>query len=245
VLMDWNFHGGLDGLEAARQIKQDARLANIPIILLGSAEEIFRQTGQEILDGYLVKPITRSQLFDAIMQVFGHPDLTHARSATNKIPEKTLEKLSGQHILLVEDNEINQLVAVEILQNMGLRVSIAGDGEKAVQMARRGSYDAILMDINMPGMDGYQATAMIRSDTRSKSARIPIIAMTAYALDGDSQRALDAGLNDYVAKPVDVSQLANVLVRWMKIYYPGFAQANRTGVQPEENPGAWRKPGNR
>jgi CheY-like chemotaxis protein len=171
------------------------------------------------------------------MLVFGVEGLTHTRPATDKIPEETLEKLRGRHILLVEDNEINQMVAVEILQQMNMLVSVASSGEQAVQMAGLGDFDAILMDINMPGMDGYQATAQIRelvpelalsSPQHSGVGRgagklapnqalnqIPIIAMTAYALDNDSQKALEAGMDDYVSKPVNVVQLASVLLRWL------------------------------
>jgi len=124
--------------------------------------------------------------------------------------------LRGKHILLVEDNEINQMVAVEILQQMGLLVSVADDGIQAVQMAGQGGYDAILMDIQMPGMNGYQATAQIRgTNLRSDPDQIPIIAMTANALNGDSQKAMEAGMSDYVSKPVDVAQLARVLARWL------------------------------
>jgi CheY-like chemotaxis protein/HPt (histidine-containing phosphotransfer) domain-containing protein len=107
------------------------------------------------------------------------------------------------------------MVAVEILQQMGMLVSVADDGKQAVQMARQGGYDAILMDIQMPGMDGYQATAQIRKDMGSKNALLPIIAMTANALNGDNQKALEAGMDDYVSKPVDVTQLASVLARWV------------------------------
>jgi CheY-like chemotaxis protein len=215
VLMDWNFPDGLDGFEAARRIKQNAKLAKIPIILLGSAEETLRKSNKEGLDGYLVKPTTRSQLLDAIMQILGHQDLTLARPASKTIPEETLDRLRGKHVLLVEDNEINQLVATELLEQMGMRVSLASRGEQAVQMTGLGSYNVLLMDINMPGMDGYQATAQIRKDPRFDAARLPIIAMTAYALDGDNQKALEAGMNDYISKPVDMAQLARVLRRWM------------------------------
>jgi CheY-like chemotaxis protein len=220
----------LVGLEFTRQIKQDARLANIPTILLVGTQEMFQNASKEPMVNSLVKPITRSQLFDAIMRAFGYQHSSSARNSGRKIPEETLEKLRGKHILLVEDNEINQIIAVEILQNMGLQVSVANDGWQVVQMVRHNNYDAVLMDIQMPGMDGYQATAQIREErgegpapqdgsqtqnTAVKSARLPIIAMTAVALDGDSQKALAAGMDDYVTKPVDVKQLANVLLRWM------------------------------
>jgi CheY-like chemotaxis protein len=115
----------------------------------------------------------------------------------------------------VEDNEINQAVALDMLQNMGLRVSLADNGEKALEMVAGEQFDAVLMDIQMPGMDGYQATAHIRRDPRFSAARLPIIAMTAHALESDRRKSLESGLNDYVSKPVDVTNLANVLLRWV------------------------------
>jgi len=237
VLMNWKLQGGLDGLEAARRIRQDARLAGTPIILLGSQEDVQHKASAEGLNGSLLKPITRSQLFDAIMQVFGHQALIQPRPAHKIISAETLGKLRGKHILLVEDNEINQMVAVEILQQMGLLVSVADDGEQAVQMARQGRYDAILMDIQMPGMDGYQATAQIRgTNLRSDPDQIPIIAMTANALNGDSQKALEAGMSDYVSKPVDVAQLARVLARWLD--HPSVESETelREKSQPTDDP---------
>ena len=215
VVMDCKLPGGMDGLEAARQIRQAAHLANTRIILLIDKEEMLQKASLEILNGWLVKPITRSQLFDAVMQALGHKALTLSSPTTKNVSEKTRENLRGKHILLVEDNKINQMVAQEILQQMGISVSIASNGEQAVQMAEQGGYDVILMDIQMPGMDGYQASALIRQYTRLHNIRLPIIAMAAYALDGDSQKALDSGLNDYVSKPVNVAQLADVLMRWV------------------------------
>ncbi len=215
VLMNRKFPGGMDGLEAAQHIKRESHLANTPIILLGSQEEAQQKLNVNGLDGSLAKPITRSQLFEAVMQVLGHHTHNTSRPTHKNIPEETLKKLRGKHILLVEDNEINQLVALEILQQMGILVSVADGGELAVLMAGQGDYDAVLMDIQMPGMDGYQATAQIRKNQRSDANQLSIIAMTANAMDGDSQKALASGMNDYISKPVDVAQLASVLLRWI------------------------------
>jgi polar amino acid transport system substrate-binding protein len=171
------------------------------------------------------------------MQVFGHQALTKYLPTHQKISSETLGKLRGKQILLVEDNEINQMVAVEILQQMGLLVSVADDGEQAVQMAGQGVYDAILMDIQMPGMDGYQATAQIRgTNLLSDPDQIPIIAMTANALNGDSQKAMLAGMSDYLSKPVDVAQLARVLARWLD--QPSLESEAEPGkdCQPTDDP---------
>jgi two-component system sensor histidine kinase/response regulator len=136
-----------------------------------------------------------------------------------------LEKLRGGCVLLVEDNEINQLVALELLQNMGLRVTLAINGDEAVNLVQKKHFDAVLMDIQMPGMDGYQTTAEIRKDPRFYAAELPIIAMTAHALEEDRLKSLQSGLNDYISKPIDVIKLANVLQRWL---HPGPAQFETT-----------------
>lgn len=215
VIIDLSTAGGMDSLQAARAIRQSPSLAHIPIILLLSAEEMLHQVETSILDGYLIKPVTRSQLFDMVMQVFGYETVIEDSQAQATIDDAELLKLRGRKILLVEDNEINQIVAAEILQNMGLQVTVAGSGEEGIWMLNNGKFDAILMDIQMPGMDGYQATSKIRSDPRFTFAKLPVIAMTAHALDSDRTKALDAGLNDYVSKPIDVTRLAGALLRWL------------------------------
>lgn len=163
----------------------------------------------------MIKPFTHTLLLEALLQGFGQNKPPLTLPGTWPLPGDMLKNLKGKHILLVEDNEINQVVAMDLLQNMGLLVSLAENGEKALKMVGCGNFDAILMDIQMPGMDGYQVTAQIRRDPRFNAARLPIIAMTAHALESDRRKSLEAGLNDYVSKPVDVTNLANVLVRWL------------------------------
>jgi PAS domain S-box-containing protein len=215
VLMEWNLAGGLNGLEAIQRMRRDPEQRHIPAILLISAEEMVPPAEDGELDGYLVKPITHSQLYDALVQVL-RPDKSQAiRPQAQLISQEAMEKLEGGRILLVEDNQINQLVARDLLESMGLQVFIADNGEQAVEMVKIGHYDVVLMDIQMPGMDGYEATALIRQDQRGEDNRLPIIAMTAHALESDRQKTLDAGLDDYISKPVDVTKLANVLIRWV------------------------------
>ncbi|MCX6081166.1 MAG: response regulator [Chloroflexi bacterium] len=215
ILMDRNMPGGMDGMQAIRRIKHNPLYKNIPAILMVNAKELVLQMQDENLDGYLTKPITRSTLFDTLMQVFWPQNPNKINPGSEPVTGETLEKLRGGHILLVEDNEINQLVAMEILKNMGLQVLIANNGDEAVEMVKRDHFDAILMDIQMPGMDGYQTALQIRQNQAADSALLPIIAMTANAMQGDRQKALDAGLNDYVSKPVDIAKLANVLQHWV------------------------------
>ena len=233
VFMDWNLNAGMDGMEAIRHIKHDPQLSHITTILLASAEEMLQQDDKAEMDGVLIKPITRSQLFDLIMKVVAHREPQKPLLQNEPVKNYLLEKLHGTHILLAEDNEINQVVATDILQNMGLEVALAVDGEKAVEMASRQHFDAILMDIQMPGMDGYQATAHIRAQGPGfDAAHLPIIAMTADALAGSREKALNAGLNDYISKPIDVKQLANVLLRWV---HPQPLQTETDASQNQES----------
>lgn len=239
VLMDYHFPDGMDGLEAIRRIKQNPKLSIIPIILLVHADEMLHQTAESISDGYLVKPINRSQLFDEIMRVFGYKMAIHRANGKKRLVTGSLNKLHGRRALLVEDNEINQLVALEMLQSLGMQVSIAGNGEDAVRMVKQGKFDVVLMDIQMPGMDGYQATAQIRTDPRFTYASLPIIAITAHALADDREKALDAGLNDYVTKPIDMIQLTNALLGWLDPQENVQFQENksyRLAVQGESAP---------
>jgi CheY-like chemotaxis protein len=179
-------------------------------------QDLLKQEAQPVLDGYVTKPITRSQLFNVLLQVFGLQTALNRRNAKKKISTGSLSLLRGVRILLVEDNEINQIVAVELLRGLGLDVFIAGSGAEALRMMAQADYDAVLMDIQMPDMDGYQTTACIRSDPRFSIEKLPIIAITAHALAGDREKSLQAGLNDHVTKPIDETQLVNVLIRWVK-----------------------------
>ncbi|PKN92386.1 MAG: hypothetical protein CVU44_14715 [Chloroflexi bacterium HGW-Chloroflexi-6] len=215
VIMDKELPGNkMNGMEAIRQIKRHPKLSKIPVLLLVPGNEITQPISEETPDGYLSKPFTRSQLLDAIMRVLGHKTPSARASEKNAIANR-LNQLFGKRVLLVEDNEINQLVAREMLENLGLRVALARSGEEAIQKVKTGLFELILMDIQMPGMDGYQATAQIRSDPRFTYEKLPIIALTAHALVGDREKALQAAFNDYITKPVDTEQLNSTLLRWL------------------------------
>jgi len=160
-------------------------------------------------------------LFDATMQAFGEAVPEISRITQKKEQEaEALKHIQGARLLLVEDNEINQQVAKEILEGVGLNVTLANDGQEAVNAVKESNYDAVLMDIQMPVMDGYTATKAIRKwegGMRNKGeAQIPIIAMTAHAMAGDEDKSLEAGMNGHVAKPIDPDQLFSTLQKWIK-----------------------------
>ena len=241
VIMDWKMPG-MDGLQASAHIKKHQGLSKIPAIILVTAygrEEVRQQAKQIDLEGFLIKPIGPSVLFDAILQAFGERVAERPLAEDKKGKTEDLKYLQGAQILLVEDNEINQQVAMEILQGAGLHVTVANDGQKGVDAAVQNPYDAILMDIQMPVMDGYEATRKIRElqlkgkgsklkavDSENLSAfsfqpsaraeRVPIIAMTAHAMSGDEQKSLKAGMNGHVTKPIDPDQLFSTLLKWIK-----------------------------
>jgi signal transduction histidine kinase/DNA-binding response OmpR family regulator/HPt (histidine-containing phosphotransfer) domain-containing protein len=165
VIMDWKMPG-MDGIEASKRIKDHKGLSKIPSIILVTAygrEEIMQQVEQMGLDGFLIKPISPSMLFDAIMQAFGEalPETSRVVQSHEQEAE-ALKHIQGAQILLVEDNEINQQVAREILEGAGLIVSLATNGQEAVNAVKESNYDAVLMDVQMPVMDGYTATRKIR-----------------------------------------------------------------------------------
>jgi PAS domain S-box-containing protein len=232
VIMDWKMPG-IDGVEASKRIKNHTDLSKIPAIILVTAygrEEIMKRAEDLKLEGFLLKPITPSILFDTIMQAFGETVTEASGLAQRKEQEaKAWENIQGARVLLVEDNEINQQVAMEILQGAGITVTIANNGQEGVDAAKQNPYDAILMDIQMPVMDGYTATREIRKDGRFKE--LPIIAMTAHAMAGDEDKSLESGMNGHVAKPIDPDQLFATLHKWIQ------PSEKRAQLQQPEVPG--------
>jgi signal transduction histidine kinase/CheY-like chemotaxis protein len=217
VIMDWKMPG-MDGIEASQQIKDHKNLNKIPTIIMVTAygrEEVMQQAEQVGLEGFLLKPVNPSMLFDSIMEAFGEALPETSRIAQRHEQEaETLKHIQGARVLLVEDNEINQQVAREILEGAGLKITLANDGQEAVNAVKENEYDAVLMDIQMPVMDGYTATRAIRKDERFKE--LPIIAMTAHAMAGDEDKSLGAGMNGHVTKPIDPDQLFSTLQKWIK-----------------------------
>ncbi|MGB5747841.1 MAG: transporter substrate-binding domain-containing protein [Desulfobacterales bacterium] len=165
VVMDWKLPE-MDGFEASRRIKRHPRIRRTPAIIMVTAygrEEMMQKSEAEGLDGFLIKPVNPSMLFDTIMQIFGKQKGQHPKDLYRKDQNtEALKAIGGAHILLVEDNEINQQVAQEILAGAGFKVSIANNGLEAVTLVKESVFDAVLMDVQMPVMDGYEATRQIR-----------------------------------------------------------------------------------
>jgi two-component system sensor histidine kinase/response regulator len=216
IFMDWRMPG-MDGLQASRHIKSDETLTKQPAIVLVTAfgrEEVREEAERLQLDGFLVKPVTKSMLVDTLVNVFASP--ADEPAAGTALGNEDASRLKGLRVLLAEDNDINQQIAVELLEGVGASVTVANNGRKAVERltASPTSFDVVLMDLQMPVMDGYQATAKIRADARF--ANLPLIAMTAHATLEERQRCLAAGMNDHVSKPVDPAALYETVGKYFK-----------------------------
>ncbi len=215
VLMDWKMPG-MDGIEASKLIKKNKSLKKIPTIIMVTAhgrEEVVKKAEKEGLEALLVKPVSASTLLNTIMNVFGKS----TGKETSSIKERAIAdaaNFNGVKALLVEDNAINQQVANEILTEAGFVVTIANDGREGVDMVKEGSYDVVLMDLQMPVLGGIDASKEIRENKKYKD--LPIIAMTANAMAGDREKCIDAGMNDHVAKPIDPKQLFTTLGQYVQ-----------------------------
>jgi PAS domain S-box-containing protein len=215
VLLDMQMPG-MDGEQTARAIKSDPSVKNVKIIVLTSMGHRGDAARMESLgcSGYLLKPVKQQMLFEAALAVLGRE--------TEEIPPLiTRHVLSEQRklslrLLLAEDNPINQKLAVTVLQKAGYSVDTVDNGADAVSKARTHQYNAILMDVQMPVMDGFEATQQIRIWERENGTHIPILAMTAHAMQGDRERCLEAGMDDYITKPLQPRVLFSALNRWIQ-----------------------------
>ncbi|MCP3874744.1 MAG: response regulator [Desulfobacteraceae bacterium] len=218
VLLDWVMPG-IDGFETARHIQSGMGIKKIPAIIMVTAydkREITDQIQDIELKEILTKPIFPSDLFNAILSTFGKAVAKRKREYSEFLPDHVL----GARVLVVEDNFINQTIARKILENAGVTVTVAGDGEQGLEKLiteyQAGNpFDVVLMDIQMPVMDGYTASNEIRKLPEFKD--LPVIAMTANAFVSDRQKALEAGMNDHVAKPINVKKFFKVLGEWVHV----------------------------
>jgi signal transduction histidine kinase/DNA-binding response OmpR family regulator/HPt (histidine-containing phosphotransfer) domain-containing protein len=227
VFMDWRMPG-LDGLETTRLLRLETALLTQPAVVMVTAfsgEEVKEAAGAMNLDGFMVKPVSKSMVLDTLVTLFASAAETgsvHAAAASEHDPD--LDRCAGARILLTEDNEINQQIAIELLEGAGAQVTVANNGREAVALldANPTAYDVVFMDLQMPVMDGHQATLVIRNDERF--ATLPIIAMTAHASNDQRARCLAEGMNDHVSKPIAPAVLFATLEKY---YAPARAAAVR------------------
>jgi len=212
VVLDWQMPG-MDGLELGRRIGE-LNLPQLPRRVMVTAfgrEDVLRSAQRQGIEEVLIKPVSASVMFDTLMQVLGQAQAPDAAGHAGAMPAGP--SLRGARVLLVEDNELNQQVARELLQEAGVEVDVAANGQEGVDLAGRRDYSLVLMDMQMPVMDGLQATRLLRANPRL--AALPIVAMTANAREADRQRCLEAGMNDHLAKPIAPERLWAALQRWI------------------------------
>ncbi|MBF0437915.1 MAG: response regulator, partial [Magnetococcales bacterium] len=218
IFLDWRM-SGMDGIQTVQKIHQKfSGVANVPKIIMLTAfgkYTIQKSAEQSGVNLFIHKPVTRVNLFNAILEVFGervmkdqHDDV----AVLNEELEASM-KIGGAHVLLAEDNAINQLVASELLERVGVKVDIVNNGQEAIERLESASFDAVLMDVQMPVLDGHAATRAIRQNP--KFASLPIIAMTAHVLESAREESLASGMNDHLTKPIDIRQLYKTLIHWI------------------------------
>jgi two-component system sensor histidine kinase/response regulator len=212
LVIDWKLPG-MNGLEAVREIQR--RALGEPGVVMVTAyggEGLMREAEAGGVDVFLHKPVSPSTLFDAAMEALGHTRGSRMSHAV-RAPDAVVHFHSGARVLLAEDNEINRQVAQQLLQDLGILAVCARDGLEALRLASEQHFDAILMDIQMPELDGIETTRRVKENPRLRS--VPVIALTAHAMIGDRQRFLEAGMDDYLAKPIEEAELIRVLARWL------------------------------
>jgi len=208
-----------DGLELGQAIRKDSRLADCKLILVTAFDK--PGVGQEAVnlafDAYLTKPVKQSLLLDSISNVASK--LEFVKEGIKKTPKKTPYQAKvparPELILVVEDHRINQEVALMQLRNLGFESHIAANGQEALELLEKAPYDLVLMDCQMPVMDGFDTTRAIRKAETRTGKHLPIIAMTAHALEGSRDECLAAGMDDYLSKPVDAKRLKEMVERWL------------------------------
>jgi len=208
ALLDYQMPG-LDGSSLAGRMREDPNLKNTKILILTSADnrDGLTRSQQVRVEGRLLKPVRPSDLLSAMLSALGK-NVLHS---TGVPAVEVAESVRSLRILLAEDNPVNQKLALRLLEKRGHSVLVAGDGQEALTILETHAVDLILMDLQMPRMNGIEATKAIREKGRNGSARTPIVAMTACALASDRQRCLDAGMNGYLSKPVRAAELYEMI----------------------------------
>jgi two-component system, sensor histidine kinase and response regulator len=228
---------GMDGAELAKTIRKDRRIGDIRLVILTSSGEWMGNEERESLGigAYLMKPVRQSQLYDVLTSLGARASDPKPDRQVERTPSQNTVSLSA-HILLVEDNPVNQAVGKAMLETFGCKVDVVGNGREAVSALSGATYDLVFMDCQMPEMDGYEATGVIRKlEATASNGHKPhttIVALTAHAMDGDREKCLAAGMDDYLTKPLGIKDIQAVLVRWLG----GVAEAGKEDPKPQEKP---------
>ncbi len=231
---------GTDGFELVERMHQDPRLAGTVVTMLTSAAqkgdvERCRELG---ISAYLVKPVRKADLLAAIQTALGK---NFASPASTNLVDKLIPIAEGARVLLVEDNRVNQIVGLRMLERFGCRTTLANNGQEALSLIARQEFDVVLMDVQMPEMDGLTATRHIREAERATGRHLPIVAMTARAMRGDRETCLSAGMDAYIAKPIDRKELETALRRFTGTV-PGVHPEKTKSQSAQTGPGSTWEP---
>jgi signal transduction histidine kinase/CheY-like chemotaxis protein/HPt (histidine-containing phosphotransfer) domain-containing protein len=224
VLLDWMMHG-INGTEVVRKLRSELDPGALPTVIMVTSygmEAVQHDAEEAGVDAFLIKPVNESLIFNTLMEVYYKE--THKVSDIDCVTDDAgsyATRLSGAFVLLADDSPLNQQVAVELLEQVGVRADIANNGNEAAYKVGnsleddgRCRYDAVLMDVQMPEMDGFEATRLIRGNPAFRD--LPVIALTAHAIRGDRERCISAGMDDYITKPIDSERLYSTLAKWIK-----------------------------
>jgi CheY-like chemotaxis protein/HPt (histidine-containing phosphotransfer) domain-containing protein len=221
----------MDGLAVTKLIKQDAEISDTKIVLLSSDSDPDDEIRKAGIERYLVKPARQSDIYNVVLQLTGVyvPENNKREGLTGSV-------FIGAHVLLVDDMSTNQEVGVEMLRELGIEADIASDGQEAIDAVVLHNYDLVLMDCQMPVIDGYAATEIIRAQEQARNSKhVPIIALTAHAMEGDRDACIDAGMDDYLSKPFTLDDLRRILTRWVPQYRQN--EAELASEDPDQLPG--------
>ncbi len=227
----------MDGQALGMAIKASPSLSETLMVLLTSCNMHGDATRMKTIgfSAYLKKPVKQSMIHDSLITVFGAKTHGNENASNDRVTRHSIKEASRKklHILIAEDNAINQKVALKMLQNFGFEAKAVASGRQAIEMLENLTFDMVLMDIQMPEMDGYETAQVIRkSDGKAYAPHIPIIAMTANAMKGDREKCLKAGMNDYVSKPINPDKLLEKIRRWSP---PNSPEIIHTPVVPEKD----------
>jgi CheY-like chemotaxis protein/HPt (histidine-containing phosphotransfer) domain-containing protein len=209
----------MDGMDLARKLQEVAFLSFRPKVLLitsSDQDEMLLQMDNQLVDGILAKPFQQSKLLDAVTKVSGRGVLSSGKFKiiSEQLNPELISQIRGAHLLLVEDNEINRQVAQELLEGFGLDVTTAENGEEAIALLKEAEFDGVLMDMQMPVMDGVTATRVIRKNPQF--SKLPIIALTANVMVSEQNEFQNAGITDHIGKPIDPDRLVATLAKWVR-----------------------------
>src|SRR5450759_5185891 len=218
VILDWKMPE-MDGMELARKLREITFLSFRPKVLLitsSGQDQMVLQMDSQVVDGILAKPFLQSKLLEAVTKVSGRSVLSTGKFKiiSAQLNPELISQIRGARLLLVEDNEINRQVAQELLEGFGLDVTVAENGEEAIALLKEAQFDGVLMDMQMPVMDGVTATREIRKIPHFSN--LPIIALTANVMVSEQNEFLDAGVTDHIGKPIDPDRLAATLAKWVR-----------------------------